>query len=322
VTTNNDATLFQTKRVDPLSMEQNATEAEAVAEIVKRSIEPRTISLGFEEDNGDSGRGVLIVPNGVEVKSIKKLLDEYRKSPERRRGTATVSDLESFTALVNRFKDGDSALFADRSATSPSLLAVLDYHRAGGEGAPRFGDHRVSYPFPLSVEWQAWQKFNGEVLSQAQFAEFIEDRLADAIDPAGALEGASKFSKLLGCTFASPQKLLEVSRGLSLHVDHRVSSHLSLATGETQFVFSESHLDKADQPLKVPGAFLLAIPVFRLGTVYQVPARLRYRHSAGKVTWSYELYRHDAVFEDAIGAACEEAKKATDLPLYGGTPER
>lgn len=309
--------------VDPKTIFQTKPEAEAVAEIVRRATEPRIIEIGNElPDNHEIVRGVLVHPAGLEVKSLKKLLDEYRLAPERRKGTAHVSALGSFIALVNRFKDGDSVIFADASqAAAPKLVAVLDYHRHGAEGAPRFGQHRIVYDFPVSDEWTAWRKNAGQGMQQGAFAEFIEEHLIDTIEPSGAKDGARKLADLLGCVFAAPQKLLELSRGLSVHVGHRVANAVNLATGEAQILFSEEHHDDKKQPLKIPGAFLLAIPVFRLGAIYEIPVRLRYRVQGGNVTWSYQLYRDAAVFEDAFTEACTSATQSTSLPLFIGTAE-
>ncbi|MDE8453326.1 DUF2303 family protein, partial [Klebsiella pneumoniae] len=83
------------------------------------------------------------------------VFDQYRTNPLRRAGTATMLSLDSLIDHVNRFKDADTVVFADDSRSAPSMTAVLDYHRAGASGDPRFGKHRSLYAFPLSDEWKA-----------------------------------------------------------------------------------------------------------------------------------------------------------------------
>lgn len=85
--------------------------------------------------------------------------------------------------------------------------------------------------------------------------------------------------------------------------------------------FSEQHQDEKGAPLKVPGAFLLGIQVFKGGALYQVPARLRYRVTNQVVSWSFALYRTDVLFQHAFTEACETAKAQTELPLFVGSPE-
>jgi hypothetical protein len=71
--------------------------------------------------------------------------DGYRATPLYRKGTAVLTQLPSFIALVNRFKFAHSAIFAVDDFTKPSLTAIFDYHpdnaEVGGEermqsGAP------------------------------------------------------------------------------------------------------------------------------------------------------------------------------------------
>jgi uncharacterized protein YfdQ (DUF2303 family) len=301
-----------------MSSEDQNTEAGVVAEIVKEHIKPHVLTI---ERPNESKVPLLVLPEGLSTYSIKEFLDEYRTAPERRRGTASFTDLASFIAHTKRFADKDSALFAMDNTINPSLTAVLNYHLATAAGAPRFGDHRGEYRFPVSDEWQAWQAKNAKPMSQSDFAEFVETRIVDIADPGGAGESAKKLADSIGATFGSPSKLLELSRGLSLRVGAKLQSAVNLATGEAQMQFVTQHADENGAPIKVPTAFLVALPVFRNGAAYQLAARLRYRVRDGAVTWFYELHRADRAFDDAFREACKEAEKDTGLPLFFGSPE-
>jgi len=293
------------------------TEADAVAEIAERAASTEDIALP-KPDSADNR--IIAVPKGIELRSIKKLIDEYRTEPERKEGTARFQDLDSFIGHTNRFKDADSALFADASSSAPSLTCVLDYH-CRADGKPRFGTHRGVYTFPISEEWSTWCTMRNKEFTQSAFAEHIENRLLDIANPGTAGETATAFSQELGTAFASASKLLELSRGLAVRVNSRVVNATNLATGEAQMVFETQHNDETGAPLKVPSAFLLAIPVFKLGALYQVPVRLRYRVRDAKVVWFYELYRIDRIFDHAFKEACDAARVQTELPLFIGSPE-
>ncbi len=134
---------------------------------------PELIEL--PEIDGDGAPRVLVLPRGMEARSIKPLVDEYRDRPERRTGTATLSDLESFIAWVIRFKDSNSAAFVDRAQDKPSITAIIDYHEAGEEqdAEPRFCKHRGVYRFPLSEAWKAWATIDGKALSHGDFAAWL-----------------------------------------------------------------------------------------------------------------------------------------------------
>lgn len=296
-------------------------EAQAVAEIVHKSTEPRTLTV---KDDGGADRTVILMPDGSggwTYDTTKGAFADYREAPERREGVASFTELDSFIAHAKRFADADSAVFADRTPSQPSLLSVLDYHKAGATSSPRFGRHRGRYAFPLADEWTAWHKSNGKAMDLESFALFLETRLADVADPAGAGDGANKFAALLSSGFASASKLLELSRGLTVHVGRKIVNHANLASGEATMSFQEEHSDAGGKPLKIPGAFLIGIPVFRAGPLYQIPARLRYRMQGGQVSFSYEMYRAEQVFDHAFGEAVDKVKAETSLPVLFGSPE-
>lgn len=287
--------------------------------LVEGTNKPKVTTI--EVQRGDEKAQLLVVPDGetFEVKSIKVHLDEYRDKPERRSGTAKLEDLASFIAHANRFKSEHSALFAQRQP--PSVQCVFDYHEKTHQGAPAFRAHRGRYEFPLSDEWKAWNQGQGNAYGQREFALFIENRLLDVADPASALSSAQEFAAKLGCVFALPQKLLELSRGLTVNVESTVAQSVNLGSGEGRLTFKEQHSDEHGAPLHVPGAFIIAIPVFKSGALYQVPVRLRYRAHSGKVTWTYELFGVDRMFDHAFQEACELAQRQTELPLFVGSPE-
>ena len=297
-----------------------------LGELAQRSVLKPEI-LDIKSPDGVCGQ-VAIIPGvdssgsrTVRLESVAKFFDEYREKPMRRKGTANLADLPSLIAHINRFKDADSAIFANTDRARPSITAVLDYNLAGSDNDPRFGQHRSHYAFPVSEEWTSWTKVNGEEMDQAKFAEFIESHLVDVVEPSTAGESAKLFAEKSGVTFATPGRLLELSHGLSISVGQKVVQAINLQSGERQVQFSEEHSDQNGAPLKVPGAFLIGIPVFRADARYQVCVRLRYRKQGGLLTWSMNLWRHEEVFDHAINQACELVKAGTQLPLMVGTPE-
>jgi len=290
--------------------------AESTAELVRQLVAPTTLDLTRDQQRA----AVVAVPAGITLKSIKPFLDEYLDRPERIKGTAVLEELDAFCAHANRFKDGRSAIFGTRADCR--LQAVFDYHEEPGK--PRFGSHRAVYAAPLSEEWEAWSKVNGKEISQALLAELIEDRIADVKEPTGADEfyDMHELAGKLGTTFCSPARLLELSRGLAMTVEQTVVNVVDPGTGERALVFTEEQKEKGTtQRLKIPGLFMLAIPVFRGGAVHNIAARLRYRVAGGEITWRIQLYRMDLVLDEAFDAICDTAQQQTQLPLFRGKPE-
>lgn len=270
--------------------------------------------------------------------------ETFRTGPRRFTGTASTHDLDSFVAHVNRFKDSDSALWCDVNMSEPSLQAVLDYHEASnrppidvthgegeadhalieiGEPKPRFGEHRTLYKFPLSPEWQAWTGANKKPMSQSDFAAFLEDRILDVIDrQASDLSPRMQdMAKLLGGNFASPGRLIDLSRGMVVHSNERMKQAINLDTGESSIQYEVSNTDADNKPLKVPNLFLIAIPIWRSGAAYVLPVRLRYRAREGAVHWHYEIAYMQESFEAAVKDAAAKAQAETGLPLFYGRPE-
>lgn len=255
----------------------------------------------------------------------RTIFDEYRLNPRTREGSATLTSIESLIDHVNRFKDADSALFAVDDRANPSITAVLDYHRAGAAAEPRFGRHRSLFQFPLSDEWKAWTKSDGETFSMGEFAAFLEDRIIDVLDlipgEDSLPEDMQRFVNTVGGSIASPSKLIELSVGLKVNEQSAVKEAINLSSGEAQVQFIAQHVDDAGQPLRVPGLFLIGIPVFRHGPHYRIAARLRYRKTPVGLVFFYQLWRADRVFDHSFREACERVRVETDLPMLFGKPE-
>ncbi len=274
--------------------------------------------FGSEREGLPSLVPVFLDRNSGQAHSLKKHFEEYRTHPERKRGTATVTTLESFIDLVDRHQTGNSAIFANTDWNAPSFTAVIDYHELEGGRADN-GQHRIHYPFPLSDEWKAWKKQSGEVLTQAEFAEWIEDRIADLAAPTD--DERREYEDTFGLKTATPAEIVTLSRGLKVHAETRVRSNIVLQSGEGEISFEEEHRDAAGNKLVVPGLFIISIAPFFLGAKARIPVRLRYRVSGGAVKWFFVLHRPDLHITGHVNAALKQAEDATGLPAYQGAPE-
>jgi uncharacterized protein YfdQ (DUF2303 family) len=279
-------------------------------------------------DIGKSVRQAAIVADGRTLLSLKPLLDEYLEKPERRKGTVVAKDMASFVAIIRRFKSEASVGFADpagggkEGGVPPSLMAVFDYHPAGGESTKAdWLLHRAHYVPALSDEYLAWKAKNGAFMSQQDFASFIEERITD-VSSATLTELQEKFAELMQGTFATPSELVTLSRGLEINVGGTVKNAVRTSSGEISVVFNQAHTDAANQPIKVPNLFQIAIPVFYGGAAYRVNAWLRYRVNGGAITWGYQLVRPDIVFKDAFDEIVAKVREDTGVPVYVGTPDK
>lgn len=300
---------------DKQPLQQHPSDFGDLFDAARKLQEPKVIEI---EHDGIKAKA-LLCPNGqggIDFYSVKDHIDEYRAQPERRRGTIAVDDLDSFIALVNRDKNDNSMIFARRDKAKPRLTALLDFHISGG-ASPRFCEDRIRYDFPLSEEWETWNGKNGKsnAMSQVEFARFIEDNIFDIGEPGAAGATAAAFAAKLDVKLATPQRLMEVSRGLELNVKETVANVINLASGEVQLVYGTEHqAAKGGGPLNIPAAFHIMIPIFKGGARYSIPVRLRHRHASGQVSWFYELHREDMFLQDAINEAIEIVRRSSELP--------
>lgn len=295
-------------------------DAQVIIDTVKTLHTPGLVQL-------PDGNAVGFIPRGMETVDLKPLMDRYRTAPERRQGTAVFTDLDSFIAHANRFADADSAVFADDDEDKPSFTSVLDYHRIGAAGDPRFGKHRGHYAPALSEAWEAWADVEGKPMSVGAFSAHLQDRLADVIDPPkdGRAESDAKLLDIVamfgGAGFAGQSRLLELAKGLRVRDTQEAVSVANIQTGEVEIAFKSTHSDATGAPLVVPTAFLIGVPVFHRGAPYRMVIRLFYRMDGGKLVWTVKRYRPDTIFEHAFEEACAKISAETTLPLMRGKPE-
>lgn len=299
-----------------------AASIDALAALGRAASDPAIVSI----DTKGLGDGLpatvpaLFDRGDQNLDSVRRLIEEFRLRPERRTGTAKVQTLASFYALLNRHKDADSAVFADMNWRAPKLLAVVDYHKREEEAhEPRWLGHRIAYEFPLSDQWQAWVGQTGQMMKQGDFAAFIEDHIADLAAPTN--QETEEWERLFATSIADPHEIAMLSRGLSVSVGAKVGRAVNLQSGEGEIVFEEVHRDNAGQKLKVPGLFVISLPVFFRGERVRLPVRLRYRVNGSELLWAFQLWRPDEFVTDAIERDCDAVRVETGLPLYEGMPE-
>lgn len=243
--------------------------------------EPKTIGEGR----------YAVVPEGYETEDLEK----YLAAPLRARGTVTAHTVPTFTDYFNRFKTAESAIFADQDKAR--VVGVLDYH---GPGKPAFREHSVAYTAPKSKEWQTWRAADGKKMQQADFAVFIENNVIDIRQPTGA-------------------DVLEVSRSLQATKNVTFNSAIRLADGSQQLTYSETVDGSTKQNnVKVPETFILGVPVYFGGILYEVTARLRYRIHEGKLLMWFDLFRPEHIEQDAFAQVVEEVAKGTTSTVWMG----
>lgn len=290
-------------------------------------------------DNQTVRFGVATAPDGSEIPVVIRPDGGYNflgdadfgrhmQKPMFRRGIASMTSLDSLIAHINRFGDVDSAVFACDRREAPSLTAVLDYHRADNDGVHgdyRHGLHRSTFNFPLSDEWKMWNDANGTQMTMGDFAAFLEKSMGDfALIEDDVPESAERFVEVNGGKklIADYGKLYDLARGLRINENSVVEEAVNLASGEGKIRLSNEHEAKmGDTTISVPTMFFIAIPVFRNGQFYRLPARLRYRKTSSGLSFWFDLHRPDRAFDNAFHEAVTSVAGQTEAQIFYGYPE-
>ena len=276
---------------------------------------PAAVPVLFDKRAGAPGIGGLV--------DLRPFAEKWRTAPERKRGTSKLDTLDSFIGLTNRHKDANSVIFAQATWPNPSLTAIIDYNEEGDKGAARYGDHSFVYPFPLTDEFKAWAEndysTSKEAMNQGEFASFIEERVFELAE--AAPEEKKTFEPLLRTQFASPSRMMELSRGLQVNVESVAKSGVTLQSGEGEIQFAEEHRTSTGEKLIVPGLFMISLPAFIGGDPVRIPVRLRYRVKGGSIAWFYQMYRWKEFLRERVLNDLTTAQKDTGLPCFEGLPE-
>lgn len=271
----------------------------------------------------DKAVAFAAVQEGTELKSIKHFLDEYLEKPERIAGTSSHDSLESFLSHVIAFKQTDrTVIFASERDTT--LRAIYDYHKPDD---PRFMEHKAIFNAKMSPRWKVWNNLPREGFTQAEFADFVETNALDLImppamtsnEPADATVIA--IAQTLGMSIATPAKMLELARGVSVNESNRAKNFYDPQSGQMHIEYKSEQESEPGVRFLPPGLFLIAIPVLDKEGAYRLVCKLRFRIKASDVRWFISIYQPEQAIEDAFNMICTDAANATGLPVYRGMPE-
>jgi uncharacterized protein YfdQ (DUF2303 family) len=244
------------------------------------------------------GAHFVNVPPGYTHREITDLVEKAQPAPRRKRGTVTVKDVASLLACC---ADQNAApggyIYADPDARTISV--VFNDHRAGAG----WRDHRAVFKAEFTPEYQNWLAHNGsgKAMAQSDFAEFIEDNLADITEPAA-------------------HQLLDVATTITMSNGINFSSAKRLQDGQSQLMYVESieAMAGADGGLTIPKEFTLGLRIFKNGGGYLLKARLKYRLNSGSVKFWYELDRPERAVEDAFTGYVTEVREKSGYTVLIG----
>ncbi|QCP51773.1 DUF2303 family protein [Trinickia violacea] len=237
--------------------------------------------------------------------------DDSKKlsAPLRKLATVRLRDADSFIDYLKRHGSlTDCTIWcqADYTKGQVAFTGILNDH---GEDAdkPAWRDHRALFSPEFSEEWRRWIGRNKQPFNQAEFAAFLEENLKD-------------IASLTDSSLPSGSDMLQMALQFEATQDMRFKSAIRLQNGGVNMSFVQDDDDQTLQKMQIFERFAIGIPVFWNGDAYQIDARLRYRVRDGKLTFYYELIRHDKVLEAAATTVISTIKEKTGNPFFFGDP--
>jgi uncharacterized protein YfdQ (DUF2303 family) len=237
----------------------------------------------------------VVIPEGYVVED----LSGYLPRPLRRSGQVTLADSESFIRYVERFKTNEAQIFSDQSRDT--VTAIFDFHEEGPEGRANWISHTAVLKLQRSPEWTTWNGRNNKPMSQADFAQFLEDNLPDIASPDGAT-------------------VLEAAKSLELHKSVFFKRGINTENGTIQLTYNEEiNQGNAVGHIVLPTQFVLGLPVYENGQMYRVDAKLRYKITDEKIAFTFLLDRPHKIIEKAFSELLAEVRDETGIQPFLGS---
>lgn len=259
------------------------------------------IELAGPKRLDDEGRLFSVVtPAGAEhhVVDVEEHLDQFRETPRRKTGSFTAHTDAAFISYLEKHVTPTTEVWAD--LTTQSVTAVINAHDKAGADAG-WGDHRLQLQLTKTPAWEAWTALNERDLTQAKFAELLEERTRDVVDPDAAT-------------------LAEIARTFRATKSVAFESDTVLSSGQVQLEYRETIEAKAGRAgtIDIPDRFTLGIAPFEGGKPYAVTARLRFSIDGGVLRIKYVLDRPTEVLRTAFDEVVGVIGAGVDAPLYHG----
>jgi hypothetical protein len=277
---------------------------------------------------------LLVNPPGFTVCNTNSAIVEWyarQPTPPRRRGTFNAATIQSFTDWLKNNTTDTAPVFAAGSETlsenwAEPELALIGIGNYSSGMDPQWHDLKAVYHFPVTAAWIAWCNGNACWMTQAQFAEFMEEHLYEVSEPLSGeplSEAVTRMIESLGGTksVGSPSQMFEVAHGVAITMTDSVEVEVNRSSGERVLKFTEQHTGKGGRPLAIPRFFYIRLPIFHGEAPQLIGVLLRYKNAGGGcVQWSYELFAPELVVQQAFEQAAQVVIDA-GRTLYYGSPD-
>lgn len=307
-------------------MSEFSDTAAAIGESILHALEPRFLK------NGD-GREFLLLPPGQacdhqptkwEVQEVTQPNALDVLAPKLIIQSVKVQEVGSLMNYVNRFKNADSALFADIS--SSTILGVIDYHTAANGLAPnpedtpptavpeaRHTKHTVSLTMPKSIEWETWLGIDGRLMRHVDFSNFLEENSMDILPLGTAHDRNGEIIE------DAPTTILELCREMQVKSSYGAASEVR--NGDYISVEMQKGDDVSTKKnVALPVSIDLNIPVYFGEQPVLIKAFMRRKVIDGQLSLGIKLQRPEQARQDEFKRIVAEIEQGVELATLYGKP--
>lgn len=246
-----------------------------------------------------NGTPAVLLPENAKL----HLMPEARERPARAVTNHHFSTVGSFLDYIDNHGLNQAAVFI--TAATGEMIAFIDYHDRDNHPQPNWCQHRARFALTTDPRWKLWKAKDRVWMTQADFAEFIEDAAEDFVKPEAArlLEIVNTFKATKNLAFKSAQNLTNGEVNLQYAEDIQAGGG---ATGR----------------VALPEIFEIGIRLFDGLDAYKLKARFRYRvpNASMPLAFSYTLIRPELSERDAIEQVVKKVETHPGLVSYRGTP--
>lgn len=245
--------------------------------------------------SGGDGREHVLLPQGMKLDDIS---DPYRLAPFAHAAIG-LDEKQSLIDYLKRFALAGTVLVADFD--SLKITASIDYHNASETmktpGAVGSCKHQAVFALRPSEEFTRWDKFEGDLHPQDEFAAFMEENAVDVMSPAATV-------------------MMEIARDLEAVQDVKFQSSTRLESGDRSFTYTNETQTKGN--VRVPTEFVLNIPLYQGESPVELRAALRFRVLSGGLVLGFEWRRVQYQRLAYFRQIATEIVSETGVPVFYG----
>jgi len=257
---------------------------------------------------------------------LQQFEDARAERPRALSGMAQILTEQSMIDHILRFKDSHSVLFA----TASGVTAVYDYHEPMAQvisdgtvteqpqdalpqlrtrdALARWQRHRAEYTPKLSREWDKWVCGAGRAMSQAEFADFLDENDQDVAGPTDTR------------SVPTQADLMTLGHTLKVTSEDVVEATIDRTTGNYHMVAKQDMRPTGE--CKIWKEFDILIPIFDGGEKIRICCKFRLQKAGGQLKFGWAVPTAARMLREEYYAMAVRVGTKAVIPVIFGTPEK